>query len=232
MAIRTLDALVLASLSEHAQIQRIAALWCHAFKDRYPGSKGEVVDWVKQEFGPVIEQERTEQIALRLIEEVKRQIRLRTRRKRLRKPQDPLEAELGSPLRLGKLLNSRLGPARLWIGQQRIFKAYNGWTADQSIYIDAGFYSGLIAGLIPVQMRLRRISNPNLLVYRQGQKAAQSYWVPGHITTVADAFIWVIPPEAAEFLELEGSRVEHDGEAQAIRLHTQFGSKTLPWRAL
>jgi hypothetical protein len=228
VAIKTLDALVLASMQEGAQIQRIAALWCRAFKNRYPASKVEVVAWVKSEFGPVIEQARREQIALKLIEEVKRQIRLRTRRTRMRAGEDHLTKPLGHPARIGRLLEGRLGPAHVWVGRQRL---YNG-DLSQCHYIDSGLYSGLIAGLIPVQMRLRRICNPSLLVYRQGQNPAQSYWLPNHITTVSDAFIWVIPLEAAEFLQLEGSRVEHDGEAQAVRLITQFGTKTLPWRTL
>jgi hypothetical protein len=99
-------------------------------------------------------------------------------------------------------------------------------------YIDGGFFSGLVAGLIPVQMRLRRISNPTLLVYRQGWREPACYWVPGHITQVAEAFLWVVPEEALEFLQLEGTRVEHDGEAQAVRLITPFGTKILPWRTL
>lgn len=99
-------------------------------------------------------------------------------------------------------------------------------------YIDAGFHSGLVAGLIPVKMQLRRISDPSLLVYRQGWAAPGTAFVPGNITTVDDAFYWLIPPGVREFVELPGVRVEHDGEEQAVRLTTPWGVKTLPWRGL
>lgn len=226
MAIKTLDALVLASLPEGPQIQRLAALWCRAYRDRYPLSKDEVMKWVDVEFGPVIDAERRAQIERKLLDEVKRQIRVRGRRRDVAKKFDPLTEEFGADARVGALLQSRLGPARSWVSQRRL--------ANPSVcsYIDSGFFSGLVAGLIPVEMKLRRITNPCLLVYRQGFQEPRSYWVPGYITSVPEAFIWLIPPEAAEFLQLEGTRVEHDGEAQAVRLITQFGSKTLPWRKL
>jgi hypothetical protein len=105
-------------------------------------------------------------------------------------------------------------------------------TKGECCYIDGGIFSGLVAGLIPIQIRLRNISNPNLLVYRRRWGDTFTRFVANHITTVADAFIWLIPPEAAEFLQLSGTRVEHDGEAQAVRLITQFGTKVLPWRDL
>jgi hypothetical protein len=81
-------------------------------------------------------------------------------------------------------------------------------------------------------MRLRRIVDPNLLVYRQGQREPRTRFVPFHITTVADAFYWLIPDEAKEFLNLAGSRVEHHGEDQAVHLVTPWGTKVLPWRDL
>jgi len=232
VALKPLDALGLAVLDESAQIPCIAAIWCRAFRDRAPTSKLEIVRWVKREFGPIFDTKARDRIAIRLMDETKRQLRLRTRRK-VKYPVDVLQTPAGSDARIGALLNSRLGPARAWVRKQTIAKNPQPWNDHgDCLYISAGFYSGLVAGLIPIQMSLRRIVNPCLLVYRKGQDVPQSYWVPGSITTVADAFIWLIPPEAHDFLELEGTRVEHDGEAQAIRLHTQFGSKTLPWRAL
>ena len=129
---------------------------------------------------------------------------------------------------MGRLLQSRLGQARHWVSRHRILD--KGQTSCH--YIDGAIYSGVVAGIIPVALSLKRVRNPSLLVYRQGAAEAKSWWVPGHINTVADAFIWVIPPEAAEFLEIAGSRVEHNAEAQACRLITQFGTKTLPWREL
>ncbi|HUW15027.1 MAG TPA: hypothetical protein VM537_35240 [Anaerolineae bacterium] len=227
MPIKTLDAIVLACLPEVALVQRVAALWCRAFKGRYPETRDEVTNWVEEEFGPVIDPDRKAMIARELIDEVKRQLRIRKLRSDRDRLIDPLTTPLGGDSRLGSLLNSRLGPARLWVSQYRLREL-----AAFCAYIDGAVYSGLVAGLIPVQMRLRRFLNPCLLVYRQGFSDPQSYWVPGHITTVADAFIWVIPPEAADFLQLEGTRVEHIGEDQAVRLFTPFGSKVLPWRSL
>jgi hypothetical protein len=83
-----------------------------------------------------------------------------------------------------------------------------------------------------MQMRLRHIWNPNLLVYCCSGGEPRSRFVANHITTVADAFIWLIPDKAADLLQLPGSRVEHDGESQTVKLTTQFGSKVLPWKEL
>ena len=223
---RTLDALALACLPEVALVQRIAALWCRESDEHYPESRDDLMTWVDKEFGPVINDEHRRLISRELMDEVKRQLHLRRQRRRRDHKIDPLTVPLDDDLRLGALLNSRLGPARSWVSRHRLIDA--GWFH----YIDGAVYSGLVAGLIPTQMRLRRFLNPCLLVYRQGFNEARSYWVPGHILTVPDAFIWVIPPEAAEFLQLEGTRVEHDGDAQAVTLFTPFGSKVLPWRSL
>jgi hypothetical protein len=221
MPIKTLDALVLATLPEDALIPRLAALWLREFNNQWPHSKQELMKWVKRDFGPVIDAKRRDHIAIRLLEECKRQLRIRRRRED-HGLQDPLSTPPGSDLRMGALLSSRLGPARRHAG-----------SADpHASYISGAVYSGLVAGLIPVTMKLRRIENPNLLVYRQNWEPVRTYFVPGHILTVADAFIWLIPPDVAEFLELDGTRIEHDGEAQAVRLITPFGTKTLPWRSL
>ena len=99
-------------------------------------------------------------------------------------------------------------------------------------YIDADVFSGLVSGLIPVKMRLKRITDPNLLVYRQAWGDPQTRFVPSHITTVRDAFYWLIPTAAREFLSIPGVEVEHDGVEQAIRLTTPWGTKVLPWREL
>jgi hypothetical protein len=225
MPIKALDALALASMDTPAQLPRIAAIWCRAHNDRPPYNRVEILKWVKQEFGPLLDEERAERISKELLEEVKRQIRCRRRRAQRKLLVDPCDTPAGSNIRLGRLLQSRLGPARRWVSQSRMLQP----DADCA-YIDGDFYSGLVAGLIPVQMRLRRISNPNLLVYRHRWAEPRTRFVASHITSVADAFIWLIPPEAAEFLQLPGTRVEHDGEAQTVRLITQFGTKALPWR--
>ena len=227
MAIKTLDALVLATLSDVALVQRVAALWCRAFKDRYPENRDEVSQWVYDEFGEVIDPERSALFAREMKDEISRQIRVRKIRRERDQGTDYLTTPIASYLRLGNLLNSRLGTARTWVSQHRLRQH-----ETTCFYIDGAIYSGLIAGLIPVYMKLRKFLNPCLLVYRRGFQPPQSYWVPGHITTVADAFIWLIPPEAAEFLRLEGVRVEHNGETQSVRLFTPFGTKDIPWRSL
>lgn len=234
MVAKPLDALGLAVLDERALIPRLAAIWCREFHGRAPYSKSEIIRWVKREYGPIIDAEQRDRIAIRLIEAAKQQLRLRSRRQKTG-PCDVLLTPAGSDERIGRLLRDRLGPANAWVRRQTLVKNPQPWNTDPNqicSYINAGFYSGLVAGLIPIQMSLRRIINPCLLVYRRGFDQPQSYWVPGTITSVADAFIWVIPTEAHEFLELEGTRVEHDGREQAVRLYTRFGSKTLPWRAL
>ena len=227
--VKTLDALALAACDIPTRVQRIAALWCRAFNDRFPESASEMAIWVKQEFGPVLDPEFRDQLPKLLLEETRRQIRIRKRRKKNNNGQDPLTHPGGSNARLGALLNSRLGPARAWVSQQKILRYSHD---SESYYIDGAVYSGLVAGLIPVALRTRRIVNPSLLIYRHGFREPHTRWVPGHITTVANAFIWLIPPEVGEFLQLPESRVEHDGEAESVRLITQFGTKTIPWREL
>lgn len=221
---KILDALALASMEKPAQIQRIAAMWCRAHQNRPPYNKTEVSKWVRSQFGPLLDEDKRERIARAILDETKRQGRIRTRRAELARVVDPCTTPAGSDVRLARLLHSRLGPARRWTKPQRSVNGGN--------YIDGDVYSGLVAGLIPIMMRLRSIVNPNLLVYRFRWEETHTRFVANHITTVADAFIWLIPPEAAEFLQLPGTRVEHDGEAQTVRLTTQFGTKVLPWRDL
>jgi len=228
MVIKTLDALALAGMEDRAQLQRIAALWCRAQQNRAPYNRSEIGKWVKQEFGPLLAADRQERLTKELVDECKRQIRLRLRRADRDRVVDPADTPAGSNVRIGKLLQSRLGPARRWAGSKLVSGDKDCWCH----YIDGGVYSGLVAGLIPVEMRLRGISNPNLLVYRYRWDEPCTRYVPGHITTVTDAFIWLIPPEAAEFLQLPESRVEHNGEDQTVTLITQFGTKVLPWRTL
>ena len=223
-----LDALALAGLEEPALIRRVAAIWCRQ-ENRTPYNRSEVAKWVKREFGPLLDLTRQESLAKDLTDECKLQLRLRRRRalRTLQSAVDPCNTPAGSDVRVGRLLNNRLGPARRWVSQNRMLRP------DMACsYIDADFHSGLVAGLIPVKMRLQRISDPNLLVYRQGWSEAGTVFVPNHITTVADAFLWLIPTGAHEFLSLPSIRVEHDGEEQAVRLTTPWGVKTLPWRGL
>ena len=222
-----LDALALASLEEPALIRRVAAIWCRQ-ENRVPYNRSEVAKWVKREFGPVLDPKRVETLSKVLADECRVQLRIRRRRaKWAAESVDPCSTPVGSELRIAKLLNSRLGPARRWVSQNRMLQP-----EASCSYIDADFHSGLVAGLIPVKMSLRRITDPNLLVYRQGWAEPSTVFVPGFITTVGDAFYWLIPPEAQEFASLPGVQVEHDGEEQAVRLTTPWGIKTLPWRGL
>ena len=227
MTIKLLDALGLASMDEAALIKRLAALWCREFQHRPPYNRSEIEKWVKSEFGPVVDRAKRERISKELLSEAKRQMRVRGRRSKRSLLVDPLTTPVGSDIRIGQLLNARLGPARRWVSKQRI-PSESSWCD----YMDGDFFSGLVAGLIPTKMRLRRIVDPNLLVYRQGQREPRTRFVPFHITTVVDAFHWLIPDEAREFLDLAGVRVEHHGENQAIRLITPWGVKALPWKDL
>lgn len=222
-----LDALALVTLEEPALIRRVAAIWCRQ-ENRLPYNRSEIAKWVKREFGFLVDAQRQEAFSRALVDECKCQLMARRRRAKLRAESvDPCDTPTGSDLRLGLLLNSRLGPARFWVKQNRSLHP----DANCS-YIDADVYSGLVSGLIPVKIRLRRISDPNLLVYRQGWSDARTAFVPGHITTVADAFLWLIPIEAQEFLNHPEVQVEHDGEEQAVRLVTPWGTKAIPWRGL
>lgn len=231
MAARPLDALSIAPLPKKAKIARIAALWRNAQEERTPYAGSEVEKWIYQEFGPVLGNKTASgKLSRKIYEEVKYQIRLRQQRNKSIKEKDPLTLPLGDPERVGHLLHSKLGPARRWVGQNRLNRT--GRIVDSCAYVDFGIYSGLVAGLIAVQLRLRRVANPCLLVYRYKGGAPKTRWIPGHISKISDAFDWLIPEEAKEFLSLEGSRVEHDSEGQSIRLITQFGVKILPWREL
>ena len=231
MVAQPLDALALAPLPKKAKIARIAALWRDTQDERTPYSSAEIEKWISQEFGPVLgNKDASKKLSRKIYDEVKYQIRLRQQRNKISKEKDPLSITLGDPERTGYLLHSSLGPARRWVGQSRLNRA--GRLVDSCSYIDFGIYSGLIAGLIAVQLRLRRVSNPCLLVYRYKGLLPKTRWVPGHISKISDAFDWLIPEEAKEFTSLEGTRVEHDSESQSIRLITQFGIKILPWREL
>lgn len=204
-------------------IHRVAAMWCRAHA-REPYNRSEVAKWVKREFGPLLGAQERERLSKELLGTIRRHLRVRRRRSR-DVSVDYLTTPQGSPERIGRLLASRLGPARRWVGQGRALQ-------ETPRYIDGAFYSGLVAGLVPVRMRLRRINNPNLLVYSHAGAEPASRFVPGHITTVADAFIWLIPNDARDFLRLPEVRVEHDGVDQSVRLITPWGTKVLPWREL
>ncbi|MGE3483514.1 MAG: hypothetical protein AB7L09_02160 [Nitrospira sp.] len=222
-----LDALALSTLDEPALIKRVAAIWCRQ-ENRIPYNASEVAKWVKREFGPLVDKHRQEGIAKALADECKLQLRIRRRRaKRDAESLDPCTTPAGSGVRLARLLNSRLGPARRWLSQNRMYSP-----ESPCAYIDGDVHSGLVAALVPVKMRLRSIHNPNILVYRQGWAEPRTTFVPGHITTVADAFFWLIPPAAQAFVSMPEVRVEHDGDEQAVRLVTPWGTKTLAWRGL
>lgn len=209
-----------------AQIKRIAAIWCRTMGETPPSSRSAAVRWVKREYGPVLDKERIDSIALRLIDEIKQQIRLRSRRKR-NKPVEPLGPR-SRDQRIGTLLLAAFGSARAWVARSRLSSMHD----EECHYTAGGMYSGLLVGIIPVTMRLRRIVDPNMLVYRSRGCEPKSYWIPGYINDVREAFDWLTPPQVKEFLALDGVRVEHDGERQAVRLSTPYGTKVVPWRSI
>lgn len=224
---RLLDGLMLTSLSDKALIPRIAALWCKEI-NRNPYSPQEVLNWVKREFGPIFEDyaENHERIGKVLRDAVRHQLRKRARRQRRQHELDPLTSPAGSHTRINCLLSSRLGPARRWTSQFRLH-------SDNQTWIHGAVYSGLVAGITPTKMRTRRISNPNLLVYRYRWNEPTTRFVPSHIATVGDAFDWLIPSEVRELTTVPGVQVEHDSEAQAVRVtYGDWGVKLIPWREL
>lgn len=223
MATQPLDGIVIASLDTDAQIKRLAALWCRAMGSYQPSSRQAAVKWVKREYGPVLDKELIEHIGVRLVDEIKQQSKLRARRQKLKEsvPDGPPTYEE----RVHKLAVSALGPARVWVQRRRL-------AAASSDYVACGIHSGLIAGIIPVMMRLRHIVDPNMLVYRARGHEPASYWIPGHITSIVLAFDWLIPRTVKELLPYGDVRVEHDGEQQLVRVTTPFGTKSVPWRSI
>lgn len=220
-----LDALVLATLPLSAQVQRVAAYWRAQYPNRAPYSKTEADKWVQQEFGRLWSGRARNKLTVDLVDAIKSQLGVRRRRDRRALLLDPLTTPEGSTQRLGWLLLKRLGPARRWESPHR--------TTDGTAYIDGAVYSGLVCGLVPIRRRTRAVADPNLLVYRYLWEEPRNRYVPAYITSVDDAFEWLIPDECREFLRgVEGCRVEHDGDAQAVRLITPWGIKALPWREL
>jgi hypothetical protein len=226
-SIKTLDALVLASMDPDAAIQRIAALWCREMADTLPSSPQSLARWVKRDYGQVLDKENIEHLSLKLLDEIRQQTRLRARRKKLREIHDPLSKRAYGE-RLGALMNSALGPARAWASRRRI------QGADLS-YIAGKVTSGLVVGIIPVQMRLARIVNPCLLVYRERGHEPKSYWISGRIGEVDEALVWLVPKDVQDLVaQYDGPdlQVELDYERQACRVVTPYGSKLIPWRGL
>lgn len=219
-----LDAIVLATMPAKAQLKRIAAYWRAAHGSRAPYTKTEAGKWVQQEFGGLWGSGERDRRAKELVDEIEEQVRRRDRRDRKKLILDPLTTPTGSDERMAKLLVSRLGPARRWAGRHQ--------TTDGASYIAGDVYSGLVCGLIPLRMNFRRIADPNLLVYRYRWQEPRTKYVPTYVTTITDAFTWLVPDEAREFLTLPGVRVEHDADHQVVHLITEWGTKELPWRDL
>lgn len=226
MAIKTLDALALASLDELALLKRIGAIWCRAHNNRCPNSRNEISCWIRGNFGPIIPYAHRDWFIVELIDEVNRQIKTRVRRRRRAEQIDPLNWPNRHPIRINRLLASRLGPARLWVSQTRAV------VPEHVEYTDGWAHSGLVFGLVPVAMQLRRVSDPRLLIYRHQYNETKVRWVPTHINTVSSAIQWLVPADAADFLQLPDTQVKHDWENQTVQLITMFGTKVLPWREL
>lgn len=227
MTAQPLDALALTVLDDVAKTARIAALWCRSMGDEPPENRKVLARWVKHEFGPVLDPDNVDFLINALIEEIYAQMRLRARRKREHAIQDSLlDRDLGS--RISRLLTSALGPARKWVSKTRLH-------GNEIRYCAGQIRSGLIAALLPASIRVGDIRNPNLLVYRETGFEPKSFWIPGSVFTVDEAFVWVIPQPVKDLLaEFEGQdlQVELVYEAQAVSVSTPYGTKLVPWRGL
>lgn len=214
-----------------AQIGRIAAIWCREMGDTIPSSRQYLMRWVKRDYGPVLDKDMLEPISVKLLDEIKHQIRVRDRRKHAKEILDPLtDRDLTN--RIARLLHSALGPARSWVAHRRLTTSDDG---EYRYVTGKVVHSGLIAGVVPVQMRIAGIRNPNLLVYRETGRAPKSYWIPGSVWDIDDAFMWVVPKAVKDLVcEFDGPnlQVELDYERQACRIVTPYGRKLIAWRGL
>jgi hypothetical protein len=221
-----LDAIALASLRESVLVKKLAALWCRQYGNSAPTSGADILAWVKEEYGDVLRKGRTKAVGLALGNEVKRQLAVRKRRKEVADRFDHLElpASEDAMTRRLILLHTILGPPRKWIAPRRFGAgAYNIHCIN----------SGLVAGLIPTNIKLRRVVSPTLLVYRQSGDRPRSYWVPGGFRTLSDALVWLIPEKAHRYVKMDGVRVEHDGRHKKVRLTLPDGTiKKFGWRKI
>lgn len=222
MMVQPLEGLALAGLPEDVLIKKLAALWCLHFGNSSP-SGGDVIAWVKEEFGPVAPKGRQKAIGRALGTEVKRQLAIRKRRREARRGQDPLELAIGNGIRQRKLLDSVLGPPRRWVSPLRTSPgAYSHYTVT----------GGLVAAIIPTNIRIRSIKSPSLLVYRQPGDTARSYWVPNGLD-IAGCLVWLMPDRVQQDVKIGRARAEHDGRLKKVRcVYTDSTVKVFPWRKL
>ena len=222
--LQPLDAIALASLREHVLVRRLAALWCRTYGNSAPTSGPDILNWVKEEYGDVLRKGREKAVGLALGNEVKRQLAIRKRRKEAATYIDMLELHFDDPVRRAFLLTEILGAPRRWLAPRRM---------ASGAYLNNVVTSGLVAALIPTNIRLRRIDQPAVLVYRQLGDKPRSHWVPGGFRTLSDALIWLIPKKAHQYIKMEGVRVEHDGKHKKVRLTLPDGTiKKFAWRKI
>jgi len=203
-------------------VKKLAALWCQQFGNTAP-SGGDVLAWVKDEFGPVAPKGRQKAVSYALGSEVKRQLAVRKRRKESRRGQDPLELEIGDGHRQRLLLEGILGAPRKWVSPLRTGTgAYHQYTIT----------SGLVAAIIPTTIKLRAMKAPSLLVYRQPGDTARSYWVPNDLD-IAGCLVWLLPDRVQQEVKTGRARAELDGRLKKVRCISTDGTVTMfPWRKL
>lgn len=219
---RTLEALALASLDTHVLIKRLASIWCQHYGNSSPTSGQDILDWVREEFGEVVKKSQERPLRLALTNEVKRQLAVRARRRKRRRGQDVLELDIHDGARTHALLEQVLGAPRKWVSSNR--------TAPGA-YAKYCISSGLVAAIIPTTFQLRTLKAPSLLIYRQPGDRARSHWIPGSISSLTMALVWLIPEQAHHLIDREGVRVEHDGKHKKVKVIQPDGHiKSFAWR--
>jgi hypothetical protein len=222
MMVHPLEGLALAGLSELVLVKKLAALWCRHFGNTAP-SGGDVLAWIKEEYGPVAPKGRARAVSFALGSEVKRQLAVRKRRKEARAPKDILELEMGDGWRQRKLLEGILGQPRKWVSPLR---------TSAGAYTQYTITSGLVAAIIPTSIILRAIRAPSLLVYRQPGDTARSYWVPNDLD-IAGCLVWLMPDRVQQDIKAGRAWAAHDGRLKRVRCtYTDGTVKTYPWRKL
>lgn len=217
-----LEALALASLREPVLVKKLAAVWITYFGNSAPTSGQDILDWVREEFGDVLKKGKERAIRLALGNEVKRQLAIRKRRKKARAGVDVLELSIRDGARQRALLEHVLGAPRKWVSPSR--------TAPGA-YSQYVITSGIVAALIPTNIRLRALKAPSLLVYRQPSDRARSHLIPGTVSTLTMALVWLIPEKAHRLIRQAGVRVEHDGKHKQVKvIYPEGHIKRFAWR--
>jgi len=222
MMLHPLDGLALAGLPEDILVKKLAAIWCARFGNSAPTSGGDILTWVREEYGPVAPKGRTRAVSHALGSEVKRQLAIRRRRKKTRAVIDVLELDIDDGRRRMVLLEVGLGAPRKWVSPLR---------TGTGAYTQNIITSGLMAAIIPTTIRLRGLKSPSLLVYRQPSDVARSVWVPNNLD-IAGCLVWLMPERVQQAVKT-GARAEHDGRLKKIRcFYTDGTVKLYPWRKI